>query len=312
MLNQNNITALPTTTGLGGYTKDGSTFYNVGTYTGVSLQYLADLVGGIKGGDDIDVKDVNSLPAYDVDFSYKYITNTASAISSWFNPTTGAAQTPTEPINIIIAYEFNGATLPSSWDYGSLLDMPVGPQGLVSYGEYMCYFVDTIVVDNGNNGAPYLTCNTCNSAGVAQNTFNSGSNVLFKATGLTASTAYNVYVVPYQSSWSTGMAIPTAVSTTSVTTDSSGDLAATNIYTSASPGQYDIVVKASSETDGAYDVQDVLLTNVVATPGSGLFVLPEYAIGGLGALIACFAVFLVYSAFKKNLHLPHFNKHVTS
>jgi hypothetical protein len=87
-----------------------------------------------------------------------------------------------------------------------------------------------------------------------------------------------VEVVPYNSAWSTGVSIPTPLSTTSITTDGSGNVALTSIYSPAVAGQYDIIVKPVAETDGTYDAQDLLITNVVATPGPGLNVLSEYEI----------------------------------
>jgi hypothetical protein len=244
--------------------------------------------------------DKNTAPPYDFDFSFKQITNPAKSIDSWFNTTTGAEQTPAEPITLIIAYEFDGAPLPLG--VGPLRDMFIGSEGLVTWGTYSVYLVDTIVV--GGQSPPYLTYSACNSNGVARNTFTTGDTVYFTATGLSTSTSYNAMVVPYESSWSTSMAIPTAVSTIQFTSDSSGSIALIPIYTTAQPGQYDIIIKPAAETDGTYDAQDLLITNVVAMPGPGLFVLPEYAIGGLGALAACFAVFIAYKSVKKKHQCP--------
>jgi hypothetical protein len=74
------------------------------------------------------------------------------------------------------------------------------------------------------------------------------------------------------------MSIPTPLSNTTITTDGSGNVSLTSIYSPAATGQYDVIVKLANETDGTYDVQDLLITNVVATPGPGLNVLPEYEI----------------------------------
>jgi hypothetical protein len=72
------------------------------------------------------------------------------------------------------------------------------------------------------------------------------------------------------------MSIPTPLSNTSITTDGSGNISLTSIYSPAASGQYDVIVKLANETDGTYDAQDLLITNVATTPGPGLFVLPEY------------------------------------
>jgi hypothetical protein len=154
--------------------------------------------------------------------------------------------------------------------------MPVGPEGLVGTGKLSVSSVDTVAVSGYPTGYNPLTYRTCNTNGVAQSTFNSGDDVFFTATGLSPSTAYNVEVVPYSSAWSTGMSIPTPVSSTSITTDGSGSISLTSIYSPAATGQYDTIVKLANETDGTYDAQDLLITNVVTTPGPGLFVLPKY------------------------------------
>jgi hypothetical protein len=156
--------------------------------------------------------------------------------------------------------------------------MPVGPEGLVGTGKLSVSSVDTVAVSGYPTGYNSLTYSTCNSNGVAQSTFSSSGNVCFTATGLNSSTAYDVEVVPYQSAWSTGMSIPTPVSTTSITTDGSGNVALTSIYSPAASGQYDVIVKPVAETDGTYDAQDLLITNVVTTPGPSIFVLYEYDI----------------------------------
>jgi hypothetical protein len=166
-------------------------------------------------------------------------------------------------------------------------------------------------------GIPSLTINTANSAGVAQSTFNTGSNVYLTATGLTNaltyldSTTYTAYVVPHQADWVVGNPIPTPISTTTITPNSVGYVAPTSIYSNAALGQYDVIVKTVNVNDGILDSQDLLLTNVVSTPGSA-FVVPEYAIGALGALATCFAVFVAYNAVKKNIGFPRFSKHTSA
>jgi hypothetical protein len=269
------ILAMPTTSGLGGWRSMGGSV-TTGSFVGVSLQYLCNLVGGISSSGNCYVEVAQTLPAadaYSQNLTYVNITDAAQTLI-FYNATTGNLQTPTQPITLIIAYECNGTDLPSSW--GAYRLMPVGPEGLVGTGKLSVSSVDTVAVSGYPTGYNSLTYSTCNSNGVSQSTFNSGDDVCFTATGLSPSTAYNVEVIPYNSAWSTGMSIPTPVSTTSITTDGSGNIALTSIYSPAASGQYDVIVKPANETDGTYDAQDVLITNVVTSPGPGIFVLYEY------------------------------------
>ncbi len=132
------------------------------------------------------------------------------------------------------------------------------------------------VVDNGNYRidmfnnvlSPATTSvQTCNGDGIAQTIFSAGDTMYLSASGLIPATSYNVYIVPHQSSWTFGMAIPTAVSTGTVTSDGSGYLAATTIYDTVAGGSYDVLVTPSSQTGNTYEAQDLLINDVtVNTP----------------------------------------------
>lgn len=314
-ITNNNILNLPSTTGVGGWSgKHGAV---TGTWVGVPLQYLCNLVGGVSSASTCEVTVAQTIPnAYSTTYSQSLTLSQVNSIGtdskySWYTSSGASATAPTTE-TLIVAYEYNGAAIPlNSQDaWGPLRLVAVGPLGLLSSGSLSVSCVDTISIGPYPANYNALTYSTCNTNGAAQSTFNQGSNICFTATGLNPSTSYSVQVVPYQSAWTTGMAIPTAVSGSVITTNSAGNIAITSIYTSAAPGQYDIIVKPTSETDGTYDSQDLLITNVVATPGSGLFVLPEYAFGALGALGACFAVLISYAAVKKGVSFPHFSKYI--
>lgn len=269
-----------------------------GTFVGVPLQTLCNLVGGIGASNLVGQANPTPGGSYVKGFTSMDITNTAGSYT-FYNPTTGNTATPSNSVTLIIAYEYDGAGL-SSQGWGSYRLVAVGADGLVSSGSISVSDVDTITT---SSPAGY----TCNVAGVAQSTFNSGVTVYLTALGLSNSHSYTVEVVPYQSTWTVGMSIPTPVSTSTIASDSGGVIYQSAIYSNAAPGQYDIIVKATN--DGTYDSGDLLITNTVSNPGAGLFVLPEYEIGALGALAACFAVFLAYAAFKKNISIPHLSKH---
>jgi hypothetical protein len=154
-----------------------------------------------------------------------------------------------------------------------------------------------------------LTFKSTDSSGAAKSAFNAGDTVYFSATGPNKSTTYPIYVVPHVSAWTVRVPFPNRVSgtATSVTTDSSGNIAVTNIYGSAQPGQYDIIVDRNA--NGKYDDNDLILTNVVSTPGAGIFVLPEYSYGLFMSIISCFAALVAYAVFKIKTGTPHFSAH---
>jgi hypothetical protein len=131
---------------------------------------------------------------------------------------------------------------------------------------------------------------SCDSTGTPKDVFSPSETVYASGQGYQPGTTYMVYVVS-DVTWTDGMNIPTAVTTTAITADESGYLPVTAVYNSAAPGKYDIVVDVNR--DGKYNAwTDTLDDNdVVAT--AGLFVVPEYMLGGLLALLACFAAFLL-------------------
>lgn len=276
-ITQDNITALPTASGLGGYTRNnGQDYYYLGSYVGVPLQYLCDLVGGIQDLSQIHVRDDNTSPTYGVLLTYTDVTNMPADNTTYpfYNATSQQQQTPTSPVTLIIAYEFSNNTYSGNLPDGTgpLRLMAVDSEGLVTWGSYSVYSVDIINVDN----TPSLTYATCNSANSwdFQGTFVNGENVYFWELGLLPSTDYNISVVPYQSAWTVGMQIPTVTSSTVVTTDASGYIGLGDttqlIYSNAVAGNYDIIIKLASENDNTYNANDLLITGFV----TGVFSVP--------------------------------------
>jgi hypothetical protein len=109
------------------------------------------------------------------------------------------------------------------------------------------------------------TINTCDSGGTAQTTFNPGEDVYFTASGLTPSATYPIYVFIKNGSWTTGMVFPTRYYNTanSITSDGSGNISPTVIYTKITAGEYYVAVDINS--NGVYDAGDLLSTNLVVT-----------------------------------------------
>jgi hypothetical protein len=143
------ILSMPSTSGLGGYTKavdDVQKFYDVGTYVGVSLQHLCDLYTGFNSSSLVTV---SASDGYSYFFTYQQICDTAQAPGfTFYNPTTGAIQPPTQPLTFILAYSFSNSTysgnLPAG--QGNLRVMVVGPEGLVTWGDYSVYLVASIQI----------------------------------------------------------------------------------------------------------------------------------------------------------------------
>jgi hypothetical protein len=117
---------------------------------------------------------------------------------------------------------------------------------------------------------------TCDSAGNAKNIFNpswstngvtwqDGENVSFTATGLAPTTTYPIYVFIKNVSWTMGMAFPTRYyhTATSVTTDGSGNVVPTTIYSQITGGEYYVAVDINS--NGIYDSGDLLINDVSVT-----------------------------------------------
>jgi hypothetical protein len=133
---------------------------------------------------------------------------------------------------------------------------------------------------------------SCNLAGTYKSSFGVGENVFAQGTGYGSSQSYNAYVVR-DTTWKDNLDISSTdvINTVTVNSDPSGVISATQVYTNAQPGLYDIVVDINH--NGKYDVGvDALCDNIVLT--GGFFVVPEYALGGaLLALVSCFAAFAV-------------------
>lgn len=134
---------------------------------------------------------------------------------------------------------------------------------------------------------------SADSTGELVDVYDLGDTVYAKAVGLTPKATYVISVVRDVADWTDGQPIPTPVTTQVTVTDEDGNFLV-EVWSSAMPGEYDIV--ADKDGDGFYsrgvdrvDNDDVGLEVDTA----GLLVVPEYALGGLAALGACFTGFVV-------------------
>jgi hypothetical protein len=128
------------------------------------------------------------------------------------------------------------------------------------------------------------------------NNFLPSDTVYAKGSGMRISATYKIYIIP-DTTITEGMAIPAPViPPVTVTTDGNGAFTATIIWSpTLTPGAYDIIADCqTSGVKGYYDDSDAIddyETHVTA----GFFVIPEAALGTIGALSAAFAAaFLKY------------------
>ena len=146
-LDANQLGALKSTTANGGYSGEGKTY--VGNFTGVPVLTLLNEVGGISSSNNVTF--IGS-DGYQVTFTYQQV---QGQDINTFNPTTGAAVQPTQPLTVIVAYDCNGTILTP--DKGPLSVAIVGPQGLYTNGYWWAYFLVKIEV----TPAPLVYGNLC-------------------------------------------------------------------------------------------------------------------------------------------------------
>ena len=128
------------------------------------------------------------------------------------------------------------------------------------------------------------------------NNFQPSDNVYAKGSAMSRNKNYTIYIIP-DTTIVEGMAIPTPVTPpVNVTTDGNGHFSPTLIWSATlQPGLYDIIADCQGEgVVGHFDDRDAIddeETHVTA----GFFVIPEAALGTIGALSAAFAAaFLKY------------------
>lgn len=137
VFNRDQIAAMPTYSAMGGRNTHGS-ITAVGNYTGISVQYLASLVGGLPNSTySVTIK---AADGYTTTLLYSQVVNGTGFTT--YNQTTNAAQTATQPVTAILAFAYNGTMLPSNLYANGTVDMSgsnegpfrlmfVGPEGLL-------------------------------------------------------------------------------------------------------------------------------------------------------------------------------------
>jgi hypothetical protein len=136
------ILAMPTVTGIGGTCKSGSTS-NVGTYTGVSVAYLCNLVGTANSGSTIHVV---ATDGFTQDYTYAQVFENGLTCYD----TSGHLIT-NQDTTLIVAYSYNGDDLPSG---GPLRIMLVSDSGVTMGAKESAKYVASITIINPMFVAP--------------------------------------------------------------------------------------------------------------------------------------------------------------
>lgn len=312
-LTASDLLAMPSYTGVGAVRSGGYISQKtIGNYTGVPILYLCNLAGGVATNSIVKFR---ASDGYSSTIDYSQVHDNSF---TQYNISTNTVITGQNPI-IILAYAVNGSEIPSPSageenDLGGPLRVMVvsnngtssimANDGMATFGNIMAKYVTSIEIINPPTTS--LIYNTCDALGTTQNMYNLGDSIFFTATGLSTLTTYPVYVVQDVAVWNARVPLPTRVidTTTSLTTDSSGNIVPTSIYPNAQPGQYDVIIDVNN--NGEFDEADLLINNIVAT--AGIFVAPEYSLGTLIALTACFIAFIAFAALKSR-NLSHINAH---
>ncbi len=126
---------------------------------------------------------------------------------------------------------------------------------------------------------PLQTIESCDAQGNVKNTFDVSESVYVFGSGFPASSTFDIHIVQDVSSWTAlnGMPIPTPVSTDvhSISSNSSGHISVTLLWSSPTLGNYDIIVDVNR--NGIYDAGiDAVDSDDVMT--AGVNVVPELTV----------------------------------
>ena len=143
-LNQNNLITYIMTYGLGGKYKSANGIFDYGTYSGVSMTTLLNLVGGMSSGQVLSVKGADN---YVKIYTYAEVTGTGLTM---YDPATVAVATPAHPVTMILAYHINSTSinLPSYTDGSYMMVSFVGADGYATIANMFAKYVVEIRVYN--------------------------------------------------------------------------------------------------------------------------------------------------------------------
>jgi hypothetical protein len=139
VLTPTDIVGLPAYTADGGSRSSSGSVKNIGTYTGVPILDLCDLVGGVTSGDSVTVTASDGYTS-----TYTYAQLNGQDIGTY--DAEGNPLGATEPLTMIVAYHMNGEIL-SAEETGLLRVAVVGPEGIITSGNVWAKFVAQIAIN---------------------------------------------------------------------------------------------------------------------------------------------------------------------
>jgi DMSO/TMAO reductase YedYZ molybdopterin-dependent catalytic subunit len=138
ILDENNITELTIITADGGTKTNKGAIKDVGTYTGVPILEVLDLVGGVPSGGSIKV---TAADGYNSTVAYTQLNGEGLGTYD----TEANVVEATEPLTVIVAYAKDGTALTAE-DSGPVRIAVVGPEGVITSGNVWSMFVVKIEV----------------------------------------------------------------------------------------------------------------------------------------------------------------------
>ncbi|MCW4011035.1 MAG: hypothetical protein NWF05_10530 [Candidatus Bathyarchaeota archaeon] len=140
VLHADDIAALDAYTENAGYKSSGGYIAAVGSYTGVPILTLCDLVGGITSTQTLTI---TASDGYSMVYTYDQANGNGFTT---YDPVTGSEKEATQPMTMTANYLMDGAVLPS--EQGPLRIGVLGPEGLLTEGHFWTKMVSKIEVTN--------------------------------------------------------------------------------------------------------------------------------------------------------------------
>lgn len=138
VLDETDFADLTAITSQGGYKTSGGVIATVGSFTGVSVLSLCDLVGGMPSDATLTV---TASDGYSMVYTYDQVNGQGFTT---YDQTTGSEKAATQPLTLVVNYLHNDTALPS--DVGPLRIGIVGSEGLLTEGHFWVKKVSIIEV----------------------------------------------------------------------------------------------------------------------------------------------------------------------
>ncbi len=238
-LTKQDILALEPYSAKGGLKVHGNTITGVGTYTGIPVTTLLDLVGGIASGETLTAK---ASDGYTMTYAYNQVVNGQGFTT--YDSVTGSEVTPNQPVKLVLNYYLNGAALPS--DQGPLRMGVLGTEGLITQGNIWEKMVIQLKVNPASSSTPTPAPTTSPTATPTAIPTSSPT-----ATPSPNTTSWSLIVNGTSSVTMPQSSFETVVSQSSATyTDSSTSWSGTALYSLVVWAQNNGVISSSALTSG--------------------------------------------------------------